>query len=83
MVKKKFKPKFGIILPSNQLKGNMQYAEEEERVKLLEEFYNDPMKFMGDYYTDDQKLKIRKDLLDEWVDVDVDAEVVGGDRIES
>jgi len=37
---------------------------------LLEEFYNDPVKFMGDYYTDKQKLKIRKDLLDEWVDVD-------------
>jgi hypothetical protein len=63
MVKKKFKPKFGIISPSSQLKGPIQYVEEEERVKLLEEFYDDPMKFMGDYYTNDQKLKIKKDLL--------------------
>lgn len=67
-VKKKFKPKSGIFSTSNQLIGNMQYAEEKERLKLLEEFYNDPVKFMDDYYTDDQKLKIRKDLLGEWVD---------------
>lgn len=69
-MKKKFKPKSGILSPSNELKGNVQYVEEGERLKLLEEFYNDPVKFMGDYYTDKQKLKIRKDLLDEWVDVD-------------
>jgi len=67
-MKKKFKPKSGILSPSNELKGNMQHAEEGERLKLLEEFYNDPVKFMDDYYTDDQKLKIRKDLLGEWVD---------------
>jgi len=38
-MKKKFKPKSGILSPSNELKGNMQYAEEGERLKLLEEFW--------------------------------------------
>jgi len=65
---KKFKPKSGIISLPNLLKGNMQYAEEQERLKLLEAFYNDPVKFMDDYFSDAQKLKIRKQLLDEWVD---------------
>jgi hypothetical protein len=67
-VKKKFKPKSGIVSPANLLKGNMQYAEEQERLKLLEEFYNDPVEFIADYYTDAQSLKIRKELLEEWVD---------------
>jgi hypothetical protein len=70
-MKKKFKPKSGIVSPENLLKGNMQYAEEQERVKLLEEFYNDPVKFMNDYYTDKQKLKIKNELMYEWNLVDL------------
>jgi hypothetical protein len=39
-------------------------------VKLLEEFYNDPVKFMNDYYTDKQKLKIKLELMYDWDPVD-------------
>lgn len=66
MKKKKFIPKESVKLPREGINGVGDWAEEKERLKLLEELYKDPVGFLNNYFTDEQVKIIKNEFIDDW-----------------